>query len=97
MYSGFWKYDNLLYYFLTGLQVKVHESRELNSNRKIAREKLTKMLDNLQNGELSVENQQKNLLNQKSRKRIQKQKKLLEKKREWKESLKPSKKDCPEF
>lgn len=43
----------------TGLTVKVHQERSLEKNRRIAREILTGKLDNLINGEMSVENQKK--------------------------------------
>lgn len=45
----------------TGLRVKVHHTRSLESNRKIARELLVAKLDNLLNGENSVENQKKRI------------------------------------
>lgn len=45
----------------TGIIVKVHQSRSLHQNRKIARELLISKLDNLYNGEQSVENQKRRL------------------------------------
>lgn len=45
----------------TGIVVKVHQSRSLEQNRKIAREILIGRLDNLYNGENSVENQKKRI------------------------------------
>lgn len=45
----------------TGIIVKVHQSRSLPENRKIARELLVAKLDNLYNGEQSVENQKRRL------------------------------------
>lgn len=43
----------------TGLVIKVHQFRSLEQNRKIARELLAQKLDNLYNGENSVDNQKK--------------------------------------
>lgn len=43
----------------TGIVVKVHQTRSLESNRKLAREILAQKLDNLYNGENSVEAQKK--------------------------------------
>merc|ERR1719333_813641 len=43
----------------TGLWVKCHQTRSIESNRKIARQLLLGKLDNHINGESSVENQQK--------------------------------------
>lgn len=45
----------------TGFAVKVHHTRSLESNRKIARELLVEKLDNLYNGENSVANQKKRI------------------------------------
>jgi len=49
----------------TGLWVKVHQSRALEQNRKIARKLLTVKLDNFVNGEDSVENQEKKIAKEK--------------------------------
>lgn len=43
----------------TGIVVKVHQQRSLEKNRRLAREILTLKLDNLYNGEMSVENQKR--------------------------------------
>lgn len=43
----------------TGIMVKVHHSRNLEQNRQLAREILATKLDNLINGDNSVENQKK--------------------------------------
>lgn len=43
----------------TGLWVKCHESRSVERNRQVARQQLLTKLDNLVNGELSVENQER--------------------------------------
>lgn len=45
----------------TNIIVKVHQSRSLQQNREIARELLINKLDNLYNGEQSVENQKRRL------------------------------------
>lgn len=45
----------------TGLVVKVHQSRSLEQNRKIARELLAQKLDNLYNGNESVDSQKRRL------------------------------------
>lgn len=45
----------------TGIVVKVHQSRSLDKNREIARELLITKLDNLYNGENSVESQKKRI------------------------------------
>ena len=45
----------------SGLVVKVHQSRSLAENRKIARELLAQKLDNLYNGAESVDSQKKRL------------------------------------
>lgn len=45
----------------TGINVKVHHTRSLEQNRQIAREILINRLDNLYNGEDSVENQKKRI------------------------------------
>ncbi|KAF6209800.1 hypothetical protein GE061_015550 [Apolygus lucorum] len=50
----------------SGIVVKCHESRLLETNRKLAREKLVTKLDNMLNGENSVENQIKAINEKKS-------------------------------
>lgn len=45
----------------TGINVKVHHTRSLDKNREIARELLIMRLDNLYNGEDSVENQKRRI------------------------------------
>ena len=68
----------------TGLWVKCHQTRSIESNRKIARNLLTRKLDNHLNGENSIENQQKeidriNLAKKKEKTRLKYEKKRLEK------------------
>ena len=68
----------------TGLWVKCHQTRSIESNRKIARKLLTTKLDNHINGENSVENQQKvldklNFDRKKEKTRLKYEKKRLEK------------------
>ncbi|XP_076392896.1 mitochondrial translation release factor in rescue [Megachile rotundata] len=67
----------------TGLTVKCHETRSLDKNRKIARELLLTKLDNLINGERSLQNQELQLQQKDSLKRKQKQKKLARLKEEF--------------
>lgn len=65
----------------TGLRVKVHHTRSLESNRQIARELLVMKLDNLINGENSVESQKKRVgLNKIALRKIGQ-----ERRRRWKE------------
>lgn len=72
-------------FFISGIVVKAHVSRLLQDNRKIAREVLTTKLDNLINGEKSVENQRKAIEFEKRKRREQKKQKLQELKEKWKE------------
>lgn len=67
-----------------GLQVKVHTSRLLQTNRQLARELLTMKLDNLINGEKSVENQKKAIEQQKKKSQEAKRKKLQDLRDKWK-------------
>lgn len=54
----------------TGIVVKVHHTRSLDQNRKIARELLLTKLDNLINGQNSIENQKKEIkMNNEARKK----------------------------
>lgn len=69
----------------TGLVVKCHETRSLPQNRKIAREILLQSLDNLMNGNESLENQEARLAKRDSIKKKQKQRKLAEMKKAFKE------------
>ena len=68
----------------TGLWVKCHQTRSIESNRKIARQLLLGRLDNHLNGENSVENQQKildklKLEKKKEKTRLKYEQKKLEK------------------
>ncbi|XP_006621445.1 probable peptide chain release factor C12orf65, mitochondrial [Apis dorsata] len=60
----------------TGLVVKCHETRSLDQNRKIARKILLTRLDNLVNGQNSLQNQKEQLMKRDSIKKKQKKKKL---------------------
>uniref|UniRef100_A0A0A9WA79 Putative peptide chain release factor C12orf65, mitochondrial n=1 Tax=Lygus hesperus TaxID=30085 RepID=A0A0A9WA79_LYGHE len=75
----------LLRHIPTGIVVKCHESRLLETNRKLAREKLVTKLDDLVNGENSVKNQIKALNEKKSSAAERKKKKLRDLKERWKE------------
>lgn len=68
----------------TGLTVKCHETRSLLQNKQIARELLVTKLDNLINGERSLQNQELQLQRKDSLKKKQKQKKLARLKEEFK-------------
>lgn len=70
----------------TGLFVKVHHTRSLESNRKIARELLITKLDNLLNGENSVESQRKRI----GMNKIAIRKAEQERKRLWKQQWRSS-------
>ncbi|XP_033209442.1 probable peptide chain release factor C12orf65 homolog, mitochondrial [Belonocnema kinseyi] len=69
----------------TGIVVKCHETRSQLQNQKIAREIMTTKLDNLLNGENSVEYQKKMLMEKSSLERKRRQKKMLELKKSFKE------------
>ncbi|CAL7941650.1 unnamed protein product [Xylocopa violacea] len=60
----------------SGLVVKCHSTRSLSENRRIARELLVKKLDNLMNGEDSLEKQEERLSKRDLIKKKQKRKKL---------------------
>nr|CAH7721230.1 unnamed protein product [Callosobruchus chinensis] len=68
----------------TGLIVKCHETRYLEQNRKRARANLLTKLDNLINGEQSVEAQMKALEKRKSDSREEKSEKKRKLKEMWK-------------
>lgn len=72
----------------TNTVVKCHETRSMLENKKIARQLLIKKLDNLFNGEDSIENQERRILAKKSEEKKQRQEILNEKKRKFKEQLK---------
>lgn len=68
----------------TGIMVKCHETRSLWKNQERAREIMITKLDNLINGENSIENQERLLQKKLSIKREQKQKKLADLKKTFK-------------
>ncbi|XP_043494048.1 mitochondrial translation release factor in rescue [Polistes fuscatus] len=69
----------------TGIVVKCHETRSLWINQKRAREIMVTKLDNLLNGDQSIENQEQKLKKENLIKKKQKQKKLAELKKSFKE------------
>lgn len=71
--------------FCTGIVVKAHQSRLLDTNRKVARDILIEKLDQIQNGEESVASQKKKIEESKSSKSGAKRRKLQELKTAWKE------------
>ncbi|XP_031835746.1 mitochondrial translation release factor in rescue [Nomia melanderi] len=73
----------------TGLVVRCHETRSLIQNRKIARENMLTKLDNLINGENSLQNQEERLKKKDAVKKKQKQKKLAAMKQAFEESNNP--------
>ena len=75
----------------TGLWVKCHQTRSIESNRKIARQLLLGKLDNHINGENSVENQQKILDKLKHEKKREKTRLKYEQKRLEKEKAQEDK------
>ena len=68
----------------SGIVVKCHQTRSLARNRELAREALTSKLDNLLNGDFSVEAQKTRLLEQKSKEKARKSEKLKSFKELWK-------------
>ena len=76
----------------TGLWVKCHQTRSIESNRKIARQLLLGKLDNHLNGENSVENQQKvldklKLDKKKEKTRLKYEQKKLEKEKTQEDTI----------
>ncbi|KAG8276415.1 hypothetical protein J6590_066214 [Homalodisca vitripennis] len=69
----------------TGIVVKCHQTRSQDQNRKLAREVLLTKLDNLINGDNSIEAQIKNIERKKSARMDQKRRKLAELKQQWKD------------
>lgn len=67
----------------TGIVIKCHESRCLEDNRKIAREKLVGKLDVIKNGNESVEGQIKTITEKKNAQKEWKRKKLESLKKDW--------------
>ena len=74
----------ILKHLPTGIVVKCHQTRSLGKNREIAREILTNKLDDLINGDMSVENQKQRALQIKSKENARKSRKLNNLKTEWK-------------
>lgn len=75
----------------TGIHVKVHHTRSLDKNREIARELLISRLDNLYNGENSVENQKRRIALEKLSIKKAQQENQRKMKEEFKKSTSQSK------
>lgn len=76
----------------TGIVIKCHESRCVEDNRKLAREKLVEKLDVIENGDKSVEAQKKAIVVKKNAQKEWKRKKLESLKKDWierEDSFKP--------
>jgi len=76
----------------TGIVIKCHESRCVEDNRKLAREKLVEKLDVIENGDESVEAQKKAIVVKKNAQKEWKRKKLESLKKDWierEDSFKP--------
>lgn len=71
---------------VSGITVKCHESRSLQRNRKRARELMVQKMDNLLNGEDSLDNQRRRIDENKNRSQEAKRKKLEKLKLEWKKN-----------
>lgn len=69
----------------TGVVVKCHETRSLHDNRKRARNILITKLDNIMNGEDSIENQKKKVNDKKSADQKRKRENINRLKAKWKE------------
>lgn len=67
----------------SGIVIKCHESRCVEDNRKIAREKLIEKLDSLENGDESVEAQKKAIAEKKFAQKEWKRKKFETLKKDW--------------
>lgn len=67
----------------TGVVIKCHESRCVEDNRKLAREKLVEKLDAIENGNESVEGQIKAIAQKKNAQKEWKRKKLESLKKDW--------------
>lgn len=67
----------------TGIVIKCHESRCVEDNRKLAREKLVNKLDVIENGDQSIEAQKKAIADKKSAHKEWKRKKLETLKKDW--------------
>lgn len=67
----------------TGIVIKCHESRCIDDNRKLAREKLVEKLDVIENGNDSVEAQKKAIAEKKNAQKEWKRKKFETLKKDW--------------
>ncbi|XP_025414859.1 probable peptide chain release factor C12orf65, mitochondrial [Sipha flava] len=67
----------------SGIVIKCHESRCVEDNRKLAREKLVLKLDTLENGNDSIEAQKKIINDKKNAQKEWKRKKLETLKKDW--------------
>lgn len=67
----------------TGIVIKCHESRCVEDNRKLARQKLVEKLDILENGNESIEAQKKEIAEKKNAQKEWKRKKLETLKKDW--------------
>ncbi|XP_042905353.1 mitochondrial translation release factor in rescue [Parasteatoda tepidariorum] len=81
----------LLKHLPTGIVVKCHESRLLQENQKLGRERLLTKLDDFYNGEMSVSAQKKRIETAKKISIDRKREKLREMKRQFQEHGKSSK------
>lgn len=75
----------ILKHIPTGIVIKCHEHRSVDQNRKSARTILINKLDNLKNGEMSVDNQRRSIESKKLIEAQRRRKKLEELKKTWKE------------
>lgn len=67
----------------TGIVIKCHESRSVEDNRKLARNKLIDKLDVIENGEHSIEAQKKKIAEKKNAQKEWKRKKMETLKKDW--------------
>lgn len=67
----------------TGIVIKCHESRCVEDNRKLAREKLVEKLDIIENGIESINAQKKAIADKKNAQKEWKRKKLESLKKDW--------------
>lgn len=67
----------------SGIVIKCHESRCVEDNRKLAREKLVLKLDTIENGDDSIEAQKKKINDKKNAQKEWKRKKLETLKKDW--------------
>ena len=70
---------------ILGIVVKMHESRLLQENRKLARENLISKLDVLYNGENSVNAQKEKIMIKKNQEQSRKTAKRNDMKKKWRE------------